>query len=153
MTMDISRPDLKAKKRKRQVVTIAAGVVVLAAVTFLVMRLKPAAPNVDRSTVWTDTVKRGPMVRQVRGLGTLVPREDAIRQIPAQTEATVVRIRTLPGSTVKADTVLVELNDPQLSQEALDAELSLRSAKADLEQRTSEGAERPDGAKIRLRPP
>jgi HlyD family secretion protein len=132
MTMDISRPDLKAKKRKRQVVTIAVGVVVLAAVTFLVMRLKPAAPNVDRSAVWTDTVKRGPLVRQVRGLGTLVPREDAIRQIPAQTEATVVRIRTLPGSTVKADTVLVELNDPQLSQEALDAQLSLRSAKADL---------------------
>ena len=132
MTMDISRPDLKAKKRKRQALTIAVGVIVLAAVTFLVMRLKPAAPNVDRSTVWTDTVKRGPMVRQVRGLGTLVPREDAIRQIPAQTEATVVRIRTLPGSTVKADTVLVELNDPQLSQEALDAELSLREAKADL---------------------
>ena len=112
--------------------TIAAGVVILAAVTFLVMRLKPAAPNVDRSAVWTDTVKRGPMVRQVRGLGTLVPREDAIRQIPAQTEATVVRIRTLPGSNVKADTVLVELNDPQLSQEALDAELSLKSARADL---------------------
>jgi HlyD family secretion protein len=130
--MDISRPDIKAKKRKRQVLTIAAGVVILAAVTFLVMRLKPAAPNVDRSAVWTDTVKRGPMVRQVRGLGTLVPREDAIRQIPAQTEATVVRIRTLPGSNVKADTVLVELNDPQLSQEALDAELSLKSARADL---------------------
>jgi HlyD family secretion protein len=132
MTMDISRPDIKAKKRKRQVLTIAAGVVILAAVTFLVMRLKPAAPNVDRSAVWTDTVKRGPMVRQVRGLGTLVPREDAIRQIPAQTEATVVRSRTLPGSNVKADTVLVELNDPQLSQEALDAELSLKSARADL---------------------
>jgi HlyD family secretion protein len=132
MTMDISRPDLKAKKRKRQVLTIAAGVLILAAVTFLVMRLKPAAPNVDRSAVWTDTVKRGPMVRQVRGLGTLVPREDAIRQIPAQTEATVVRIRTLPGSNVTPDTVLVELNDPQLSQEALDAELSLKSARADL---------------------
>ena len=130
--MDISRPDLKAKKRKRQVLTIAAGVLILAAVTFLVMRLKPAAPNVDRSAVWTDTVKRGPMVRQVRGLGTLVPREDAIRQIPAQTEATVVRIRTLPGSNVTPDTVLVELNDPQLSQEALDAELSLKSARADL---------------------
>ncbi len=93
--MDISRPDLKAKKRKRQALTIAIGVVVLAAVTFLVMRLKPAAPTVDRSVVWTDTVKRGPMVRQVRGLGTLVPREDAIRQIPAQTEATVVRILVL----------------------------------------------------------
>jgi HlyD family secretion protein len=132
IAMDISRPDLKAKKRRRQAVTIAIGVVVLAAVTFLVMRLKPASPTMDRSTVWTDTVKRGPMVRQVRGLGTLVPREDAIRQIPAQTEATVVRIRTLPGSIVKADTILMELSDPQLSQEALDAELSLKEARADL---------------------
>ena len=130
--MDISRPDLKAKKRRRQALTIAIGVVLLAGITFLVMRLKPAAPTVDRSVVWTDVVKRGPMVRQVRGLGTLVPREDAIRQIPAQSEATVVRILTLPGSDVKADTVLMELSDPQLSQEALDAELSLRSARADL---------------------
>ena len=72
------------------------------------------------------------MVRQVRGLGTLVPREDAIRQIPAQTEATVVRILTLPGSIVKPDTILVELNDPTLSQEAIDAELSLKEARADL---------------------
>src|SRR5580700_11111995 len=131
-SMDISRPDLKVKKRKRQVLTIAAGVVVLAVVTFLVYRLKPAAPTVDRSVVWTDTVKRGPMIRQVRGLGTLVPREDAIRQIPAQTEATVVRILTLPGSNVTPDTVLVELNDPTLSQEAIDAELSLKEARADL---------------------
>ena len=130
--MDISRPDLKAKKRRRQALTIAIGVVLLAGITFLVMRLKPAAPTVDRSVVWTDIVKRGPMVRQVRGLGTLVPREDAIRQIPAQSEATVVRILTLPGSDVKADTILMELSDPQLSQEALDAELSLKSARADL---------------------
>lgn len=130
--MDISRPDLKAKKRKRQVLIGAIGIVVLAAVTFLVMRLKPAAPSQDRSAVWTDTVKRGPMIRQVRGLGTLVPREDAIRQIPAQTEATVVRILTLPGSIVKPDTVLLELADPQATQQALDAELSLRSARADL---------------------
>ncbi|HET6216141.1 MAG TPA: efflux RND transporter periplasmic adaptor subunit [Acidobacteriaceae bacterium] len=130
--MDISRPDLKAKKRKRQALTIAIGVVVLGAVTFLVMRLKPAAPTVDRSVVWTDTVKRGPMIRQVRGLGTLVPREDAIRQIPAQTEATVVRILTLPGSIVKPDTVLLELSDPLATQLALDAELSLKGAKADL---------------------
>jgi HlyD family secretion protein len=130
--MDISRPDLKAKKRKRQVLWGAIGVVVLAAVTFLVMRLKPAAPSQDRSAVWTDTVKRGPMIRQVRGLGTLVPREDAIRQIPAQTEATVVRILTLPGSVVKPDTILLELADPQATQQALDAELSLKSARADL---------------------
>jgi HlyD family secretion protein len=130
--MDISRPDLKAKKRKRQVLTIAVGVVVLAVVTFLVMRLKPASPTVDRSVVWTDTVKRGPLVVQVRGLGTLVPREDAIRQIPAQTEATVVRILTLPGSIVKPDTILLELSDPQTTQQALDAELALKEARADL---------------------
>jgi len=132
MTMDISRPDLKAKKRKRQALTIAVGVVVLAVVTFLVMRLKPAAPTVDRSVVWTDVVKRGPLVRQVRGLGTLVPREDAIRQIPAQTEATVVRILVLPGSNVKPDTILLELADPQATQQALDAELALKGARADL---------------------
>jgi HlyD family secretion protein len=130
--MDISRPDLKAKKRRRQALMIAVAVVVLAVVTFFVTRLKPASPTVDRSVVWTDTVKRGPMVVQVRGLGTLVPREDAIRQIPAQTEATVVRIRTLPGSIVKPDTIIMELSDPQLSQEAIDAELSLKEARADL---------------------
>ena len=72
------------------------------------------------------------MVVQVRGLGTLVPREDAIRQIPAQTEATVVRIRTLPGTIVTPDTVLLELSDPTLSQGAIDAELSLKEAQADL---------------------
>jgi HlyD family secretion protein len=68
----------------------------------------------------------------VRGLGTLVPREDAIRQIPAQTEATVVRILTLPGSEVKPDTIILELSDPTSTQQALDAELSLKSARADL---------------------
>ena len=132
VAMDISRPDIKVKKRRRQIVAIAIGLVVVGVVTFFVMRLKPASPTVDRSVVWQDTVKRGPMVVQVRGLGTLVPREDAIRQIPAQTEATVVRIRTLPGSIVRPDTVLMELSDPQLSQEAIDAGLSLKKARADL---------------------
>ncbi len=130
--MDISRPDLKAKKRRRQIFTVAIVVVALAVVTRLVMKLKPAAPTVDRSTVWTDTVKRGPMLRQVRGLGTLTPREDAIRQIPAQTDATVVRILKLPGSQVKADTPLVQLADPQVTQAAIDAELALKEAEADL---------------------
>jgi HlyD family secretion protein len=130
--MDISRPDLKVKKRRKQIWIVAVGLVFLAVITVVVMRLKPASPTVDRSVIWTDTVKRGPMVVQVRGLGTLVPREDAIRQIPAQTEATVVRIRVLPGSNVKADTILVDLSDPQLSQEALNAELALKEARADL---------------------
>jgi HlyD family secretion protein len=93
---------------------------------------KEAPPAGGDDHDWPDTVKRGPMVRQVRGLGTLVPREDAIRQIPAQTEATVVRILTLPGSVVRPDTILVELSDPTLSQEAIDAELSLKESRADL---------------------
>src|ERR1700751_2213767 len=104
--MDIARPDIKQKKLRRQWIAGGFGVLVLASAGWFASRLKPAAPSVDRATVWTDTVKRGPMLRQVRGLGTLVPREDAIRQIPAQTDATVVRILTLPGTLVKPDTVL-----------------------------------------------
>jgi HlyD family secretion protein len=130
--MDISRPDLKAKKKRRQIVTIAVVVLVAGILTILVRRLKPAAPTVDRSTIWTDTVKQGPMLRQVRGLGTLKPREDAIRQIPALTDATVVRILMLPGSEVKPDTALVQLSDPLVSQAAVDAQLALKEAEADL---------------------
>ncbi len=130
--MDIARPDIKAKKNRRRIVMIAAAIVVLAGVTFAVMRLKPAAPTVERSVVWTDTVKRGNLIRQVRGNGTLVPREDAIRQIPAQTDATVTRILILPGTNVKADTILVELNDPLLTQQAMDASLALKEAEAGL---------------------
>ena len=130
--MDIARPDIKAKKNRRRILTIAVAIVVLAGVTFAVMRLKPAAPTVERSVVWTDTVKRGNLIRQVRGNGTLVPREDSIRQIPAQTAATVTRILVLPGSNVKADTVLMELNDPLVTQQAVDAKLALSEAEADL---------------------
>jgi HlyD family secretion protein len=96
-----------------------------------VTRLKPAAPEVDRATVWTDVVKRGPLLRQVRGPGTLVPREDKIRLIPAETAATVVRIRVLPGAKVEPDTVLMDLVDPELQQELLDAQLQLKGAEAD----------------------
>jgi RND family efflux transporter MFP subunit len=130
--MDIARPDIKAKKNRRRIVTIAVAILVLAGVTFAVMRLKPAAPTVERSIVWTDTVKRGNLIRQVRGNGTLVPREDAIRQIPAQTAATVTRILVLPGSNVKTDTVLMELSDPLVTQQAVDAKLALSEAEADL---------------------
>lgn len=129
--MDISRPDIRRKKVRQQWIVGAVAVVVLAAATFFVMRLKPAAPQVDRATVWTDTVKRGPLLRQVRGPGTLVPREDKIRLIPAETEATVVRIRVLPGAKVEPDTLLMDLVDPQVQQELLDAQLQLMAAQAD----------------------
>src|SRR6187402_2124284 len=112
--MDIQRPDIKRKKLRRQLIVGGIGVLVLAAAAFFVSKLKPAAPTVDRATVWTDTVKQGPLLRQVRGPGTLVPREDRIRLIPAETEATVLRIRVLPGAKVEPDTVLMELVDPQV---------------------------------------
>jgi HlyD family secretion protein len=129
--MDIARPDLKKQKLRRQILWAAIGVVLLAGITVFVMRLKPAAPTVDRSTVWTDTVKRGNMIRNVRGLGTLVPREDRIRSIPAETDGTVVSIFKLPGALVHPDTVILQLTNPQLMQEAQDAALQLNEAQAD----------------------
>lgn len=129
--MDISRPDIKKKKLRRNAAWIVVGVVVLAVAAVGVYRLKPAAPTVDASVVWPDTVKRGPLVVQVRGLGTLVPREDSIQLIPAQTEATVVRIRVLPGTKVTPDTILMDLSDPLLQQELLNAQLALKGAEAD----------------------
>ena len=129
--MDIARPDLKKQKIRRQILWAAVAVVLLAGITVFVMRLKPAAPTVDRSTVWTDTVKRGNMIRQVRGLGTLVPREDRIRSIPAETDGTVVSIFKLPGALVHPDTVILKLTNPQLMQEAQDAALQLNEAQAD----------------------
>ncbi|MGB0125855.1 MAG: efflux RND transporter periplasmic adaptor subunit [Silvibacterium sp.] len=129
--MDIARPDIKKKKLRRNAVGIAVAVVVLAAAAFGVYHLKPAIPTVDASTIWPDTVKRGPMVVQVRGLGTLVPREDSIELIPAQTDATVVRIRVLPGTKVTPDTILMDLADPQLQQLLLNAQLQLKQAQAD----------------------
>ncbi len=129
--MDIARPEFKLQKRRRQIGLLAAGSVFLVGVTVGVSRLKPAAPEVERSTVWTDTVKRGPMLRQIRGLGSLIPSQEFTRQIPAETEATVVRIRMLPGSPVKADTVLLEMSNPQVEQEAVDAQLQLKAAEAE----------------------
>jgi HlyD family secretion protein len=129
--MDIARPEFKRQKRRRQIIWSAVGIVALAAATIGVTRLKPAAPEVERSTVWTDTVKRGPMLRQVRGLGSLIPSQEFTRQIPAETEATIVRILKLPGSQVKPDTILLEMSNPQVEQEAVDAKLQLKAAEAE----------------------
>lgn len=131
--MDIARPEFKKQKRRRVVILAAIGIFCLVAVTVAVSRLKPAAPELERSTVWTDTVKHGVMLRQVRGLGTLVPSQEFIRQIPSETEATVVRIRMLPGSKVTAKDVLMEMSNPQVEQAAVDAKLQLRAAEAQLQ--------------------
>src|SRR6266699_2366416 len=127
--MDIQRPsNARAKKIKR----IAYGTVallLLGGVTYGLSKLRPAAPSVDRATIWPDEVKRGPMVREVRGLGTLVPEE--IRWIPAQTDSRVERWVLRPGAIVKPDSIIMELSDPTLQREALDAEYQLKGAEAD----------------------
>jgi len=129
--MDIARPEFKLQKRRRQVVLFGVGAVLVVAVSVGVMRLKPAAPSVERGTVWTDAVKRGSMLRQVRGPGSLMPVQEAVRQIPAETEATVVRIRVLPGTQVQADTVLLEMSNSQVEQAAIDAQLQLKAVEAE----------------------
>jgi len=129
--MDIARPEFRERKRKRQIAIGAAIVVVVAVLTVIVYRLRPAAPTVERGTVWTDSVRRGSMLRQVRGIGSLVPSQESVLQIPAETEATVVRIRMLPGSLVKADTILLEMSNPQVEQAAVDADLQWKAAQAE----------------------
>ena len=128
--MDIPRPDVAAKKRKRRIITISTIALGLILATIGLSRLKPAVPSVDRSTVWIDTVKRGPMVRQVRGLGTFVPED--IRWIPANTEGRVEKIIVWPGTHVEPDTIILELSSPELEQAAHDAELQATAAEAEL---------------------
>src|SRR5260370_308685 len=128
--MDVPREGVAAKKRKRRILIISASAVGLILATFALSRLKPAAPSVDRSSVWIDTVKRGPMVRQVRGLGTLVPED--IRWIPANTEGSVEKILIWPGTKVEPGDVILELTSPELEQSAHDAELQAKAAEAEL---------------------
>lgn len=130
--MDIARPDVKRQKRIRRYIYIGAALLVIVVVTAALARLKPAAPSVDRSTIWTDTVKRGPMLREVRGLGTLVP--ETVWVIPAATDGRVEKRYLLPGTPVKVNTVILDLTNPQLQQEALDAEYQLKGAQASYEQ-------------------
>ena len=129
--MDIARPEFKERKRKRQIAVAAIVVVVVVGLTAVVYRLKPAAPTVERGTVWTDSVKRGSMLRQVRGIGILLPSQESVLQIPAETEATVLRIRMLPGSVVKPDTILMDMSNPQVEQAAVDAHLQWKAAEAE----------------------
>ena len=148
--MDIERPDIKKKKRRRNILFIAIGVLVVAGVAFAVSRLKPAIPTVDASTIYPDTVKRGNLIRQVHGLGTLVPREDSIELIPAQTDATVVRIRVLPGAKVTPDTILMDLADPQLQQKCW-TRSCFKEAQADFKSLQAHSAKHADGQEDRGR--
>lgn len=127
--MDIARPDLARAKKKRRLTYAIIGAVALMVVTAIVTRLKPAAPSVDKNLVWIDTVKRGSMVRQVRGLGTLVPEE--IRWIAARTQGRVEQIVLRPGAPVSPESVILILANPAVQQAAIDAESELKSAEAE----------------------
>jgi HlyD family secretion protein len=130
--MDIARPDEKRKKRIRRTIYVSVALVIVAGIGLGLSRLAPAAPSVDKATAWPDTVKRGPMVRDVRGLGTLVP--ETIWTVPAATDGRVEKRYSLPGTPVKADTIILDLTNPTLEQQTLDAEYQLKGAEATLEQ-------------------
>jgi len=130
--MDIARPSSYA--RQKRIRRMAYGAIALFAVLLITLglsRLKPAAPGVERATLWIDTVKRGPLLREERGVGTLVPED--IRWIPATTQGRVERILLHPGTAVTADSVILELVNPQLDQELQDAELKVQAAVAGLQ--------------------
>jgi len=129
LKLDIPRQGPNRKLRRMMIG--GAGILIVAAITLGLSRLKPAAPTVEKNTVWIDKVKRGLMLRQVRGNGTLVP--EIIRWIPAATEGRVERVLILPGSVVKADSVLLELSNPELEVAVRDAELQLRASEAEFE--------------------
>ncbi len=128
--MDIARPSNARKKRIRQIIYGSVALLVVVSVSYGLSRLKPAAPTVERAVVWPDTVKRGDMIVQVRGLGTLTPED--IRWIPATTQGRVERIILRPGVQVKPNDVIMELSNPQLEQQLLDAELKVAAAEAGL---------------------
>ncbi len=130
--MDIKRPaKSKLKKRIRTAVIIIVGLAAVVGITYGLTKLKPAAPTLDRSTAVIDTVKRGQMLREVRGNGTLVPQ--LIRWVPAPADGRVEKILVQPGVEVGSDTVIVELSNPQMEQQAMDAEFQVKAAQADEE--------------------
>ena len=129
--MDIQRPSNARAKKIKRIAYVVGAVVVIAGVTLGLSRLKPAAPSVDKGTVWTDVVKRGPMLREVRGLGTLVPLD--IRWIPAQTAMRVDKILVRPGPhMLTPNTVILEMSNPEVQRDLLDAEYQLKAADSDL---------------------
>ncbi|MDZ4349880.1 MAG: HlyD family efflux transporter periplasmic adaptor subunit [Xanthomonadaceae bacterium] len=127
--MDIHRPDLKHKANRRKLTYAVGGGVLLLMLVAWVAGLDPAAPTAARASLWLDTVKRGEMLREVRGPGTLVPKE--IRWISAETTARVERIVVKPGAAVMADTVILELSNPEVIDQQLSAEAALKAAEAD----------------------
>ena len=130
--MDIKRPPKsKLKKRIRTAVLLVLGLIAVGGITYALAKLKPAAPTADRSTMVIDTVKRGLVIRQVRGNGTLVP--ELTRRIPAPADGRVEKIPAQAGVEVGPNTIIVELSNPQMEQQAADADFQLKAVEADEE--------------------
>jgi HlyD family secretion protein len=127
--MDIARPEIGRRKRRNRIIYASVGVLVLAVLSVLIAQLEPAPPSVEKSRVWPDTVKHGEMLRQVRGNGTLVPEQ--IQYVQAETDGRIERILVLAGSPVQADTILLELSNPELKETAFQAEWQLKAAEAE----------------------
>src|SRR5689334_10569638 len=127
--MDKPREGQARKRRMRRTILFISGIAALLLVTVGLSRLEPAAPTVAKSTVWTDEVKRGPMLREVRGPGSLVPVD--IRFVSAPVEGRIERLPLLPGARITPDTILAEMTNPELEQNALEAESQLRGAEAE----------------------
>ncbi len=134
--VDIARPSQARKKRIKRILYAAVAVIAIGGISLGVSKLKPAAPTVDRAVVWIDAVKKGSMLRQVRGSGVLTPED--IRWIPAQTQGRVEEIVLRPGAQVKPDTVILVLSNPDLTQTVREAELAYRSAQAAYDNRKAE---------------
>ena len=130
--MDIIREDFAEKRKKKRLILAAVGAVAVLSITLGLSRLKPAAPTVDKGTLWMDKVKRGPMLRQVRGPGSLVVESAGIRVLSAATDGRVERLLLEPGAKVQPDTVLLEMTNPELEKDALDSYQALKAGMADL---------------------
>ena len=128
--MDIKRPDQTKAKRKKRILFAGLAVIVLGGITILLARLKPAAPTVERNLVWIGDVKRGPMLRQVRGLGILTPEE--IRWIAARTQGRVDQIILRPGATVTPNDIILHLTNPDVEQAAESADSQFKAVEAEL---------------------
>jgi HlyD family secretion protein len=158
--MDIQRPSNARAKKIRRIAYGTVTLLLLGGVTYGLSKLRPAAPSVDRATIWPDEVKRGPMVREVRGLGTLVPED--IRWVAAQTDAHVDKWVLRPPAVVKPSSIIMELSDPIVQKDAVDAEFQLKGAEADysnlkvqvdsdlMNQKANEAAVRSDYEQARL---
>lgn len=129
--MDVPRSEkVKRNKRIRRIVYILLAVAAISGVTVALSKLKPADPSVEDGTTWKGDVKRGEMIRNVRGIGTLVPEE--VRWIPATVNGRIEKRHVKPGAQVSAGTVLIEMSNPELERDVLDAQTQLRAAEAEL---------------------